>query len=80
MGNARNMVFWVVLFLMVLALFNLFSSPPGNTGGDARSYSDFVAAVDGDRVTNVVIDGGRAALYRRQPQFHNDHSAGCGGD
>jgi cell division protease FtsH len=36
------MVFWVVMFLMVLALFNLFSSPPGATGGDARSFSTFV--------------------------------------
>ncbi len=57
MGNARNMVFWVVLFLMVLALFNLFSSPPGAAGGEPRSYSEFVEAVEGDRVTDVVIDG-----------------------
>ncbi|MBE0413504.1 ATP-dependent zinc metalloprotease FtsH [Yoonia sp.] len=57
MGNARNFVFWIVLFLMVLALFNLFSSPPGTSGADAKSYSEFVAAVDAGRVTNVVIDG-----------------------
>ena len=57
MGNARNMVFWVVLFLMVLALFNLFSSPPGSTNSQARSYSEFVEAVEGGRVTDVVIDG-----------------------
>lgn len=57
MGNARNMVFWVVLFLMVLALFNLFSSPPGAANGEARSYSEFVEAVEGGRVTDVVIDG-----------------------
>ncbi|WP_375254327.1 ATP-dependent zinc metalloprotease FtsH [Yoonia sp.] len=57
MGNARNMVFWVVLFLMVLALFNLFSSPPGAVNSEARSYSEFVEAVEGGRVTDVVIDG-----------------------
>ena len=57
MGNARNMVFWVVLFLMVLALFNLFSSPPGAASSDSRSYSEFVEAVEGGRVTDVVIDG-----------------------
>ena len=57
MGNARNMVFWVVLFLMVLALFNLFSSPPGSANSEARSYSEFVEAVEGGRVTDVVIDG-----------------------
>ncbi|EAQ06142.1 MULTISPECIES: ATP-dependent zinc metalloprotease FtsH [Yoonia] len=53
------MVFWVVMFLMVLALFNLFSSPPGATGGDARSFSTFVEAVQSGRVTDAVIDGER---------------------
>ena len=57
MGNARNMVFWVVLFLMVLALFNLFSSPPGTANSESRSYSEFVDAVEGGRVTDVIIDG-----------------------
>jgi len=57
LGNARNMVFWVVLFLMVLALFNLFSSPPGSAAGESKSYSEFVEAVEGGRVTEVVIDG-----------------------
>ncbi|PJI92787.1 membrane protease FtsH catalytic subunit [Yoonia maricola] len=57
MGNARNMVFWVVLFLMVLALFNLFSSPQGATNSEARSYSEFVEAVELGNVTDVVIDG-----------------------
>ncbi|PUB18547.1 ATP-dependent zinc metalloprotease FtsH [Yoonia sediminilitoris] len=57
MGNARNMVFWVVLFLMVLALFNLFSSQSGSATGDQRSYSEFVQAVDSGQVSRVVIDG-----------------------
>ncbi len=57
LGNARNMVFWVVLFLMVLALFNLFSSPQGTANSQVRSYSDFVVAVDAGSVTDVVIDG-----------------------
>ena len=26
MGNARNFAFWIVLFLLILALFNLFSN------------------------------------------------------
>ncbi|WP_322894918.1 MULTISPECIES: ATP-dependent zinc metalloprotease FtsH [unclassified Yoonia] len=51
------MVFWVVMFLMVLALFNLFSSPQGATGGDSRSYSTFVEAVQAGRVSDAVIDG-----------------------
>ena len=59
MGNARNLVFWVVLFLLVLALFNLFSGGAGNTSSNAKSYSEFVAAVDSDNVANVRLDGER---------------------
>ena len=59
MGNARNLVFWVVLFLLVLALFNLFSGGAGNTASNAKSYSEFVAAVDSDNVANVRLDGER---------------------
>ncbi|MFG5383842.1 MULTISPECIES: ATP-dependent zinc metalloprotease FtsH [unclassified Yoonia] len=69
MGNARNMVFWVVLFLMVLALFNLFSSPPGSTSSDSRSYSEFVAAVEGGEVTEVVIDGERVRYTQGSRTF-----------
>ncbi|MEJ6397184.1 ATP-dependent zinc metalloprotease FtsH [Yoonia sp. 208BN28-4] len=57
MGNTRNIVFWVVLFLLVLALFELFSGGEGATGSNTKSYSEFVEAVDNDAVTQVVLDG-----------------------
>ncbi|GAA6163434.1 ATP-dependent zinc metalloprotease FtsH [Pelagimonas sp. KU-00592-HH] len=57
MGNARNIAFWVVLFLLILALFNLFSG--GNSSLQSREigYSEFVAAVDGGSVNSVTLDG-----------------------
>ncbi|MBV7394293.1 ATP-dependent zinc metalloprotease FtsH [Mameliella sediminis] len=57
MGNARNIAFWVVLFLLILALFNLFSG--GGTTLQSRevSYSDFVRAVETQNVSSVTIDG-----------------------
>jgi len=45
LGNTRNVVFWVVLFLLVLALFNLFSGNTENAMSNAKSYSEFVTAV-----------------------------------
>ena len=57
MGNARNMVFWVVLFLLVLALFNLFSGGTGTAMSNSKSYSEFVAAVDAGSVAQVTLDG-----------------------
>ncbi|SEV89389.1 membrane protease FtsH catalytic subunit [Cognatiyoonia koreensis] len=57
MGNARNIVFWVVLFLLVLALFNLFSGGQNNQLANGETYSEFVQSVDNGDVQNVVIDG-----------------------
>ena len=57
MGNARNVVFWVVLFVLLLALFNLFDSSSATGASNARSYSDFVEAVDNNEVAQVELDG-----------------------
>ena len=59
MGNARNIAFWVVLFLLILALFNLFNGSGNTMQSRTTSYSDFVDAVEAGSVTNVVIDGER---------------------
>ncbi|KQI69218.1 cell division protein FtsH [Loktanella sp. 3ANDIMAR09] len=56
MGNARNIVFWVVLFLLVLTLFNLFSNP-ATSASNTKSYSEFVSAVENDAVASVTLDG-----------------------
>ena len=57
MGNARNIAFWLVLFLLVLALFNLFSGSGGALQSQSVKYSEFVTAVKDDAVTNVTLDG-----------------------
>ncbi|WP_420343367.1 ATP-dependent zinc metalloprotease FtsH [Paenirhodobacter sp.] len=57
MGNARNLAFWAVLFLLILALFNLFGD--GQTSMNSRqvAYSDFINSVDKGEVKSVQIDG-----------------------
>ncbi|THD85020.1 ATP-dependent metallopeptidase FtsH/Yme1/Tma family protein [Aliigemmobacter aestuarii] len=62
MGNARNIAFWVVLFLLVLALFNLFSGGQTTTSSRSLSYSDFIQKVDAGDVTSVTIDGERVIV------------------
>ena len=57
MGNVRNIAFWVVLFLLILALFNLFSGGQSSVSANSRSYSDFVAAVEAGTVAQVTLDG-----------------------
>lgn len=57
MGNARNIAFWVVLFVLILALFNLFSGSGGTMQSNERSFSDFVTSVEAGQVSTVVLDG-----------------------
>ena len=57
MGNARNIAFWVVLFLLVLALFNLFSGSGGTMQSQSVNYSEFIKAVNNDEVSRVTLDG-----------------------
>jgi cell division protease FtsH len=61
-GNARNVAFWVVLFLLVLALFNLFNGSQGTQSSQGVSYSDFIQQVDTDKIAAVSIDGERVTV------------------
>ncbi|MCH2165219.1 MAG: ATP-dependent zinc metalloprotease FtsH [Marinovum sp.] len=57
MGNLRNVAFWVVLFLLILALFNLFSGGGNTLQSREVSYTDFVDLVGDGQVSNVTLDG-----------------------
>ncbi|MEL7099739.1 MAG: ATP-dependent zinc metalloprotease FtsH [Pseudomonadota bacterium] len=69
MGNARNIAFWVVLFLLVLALFNLFGGGGQTMQSREMSYSDFVEAVEAGQVTQVVLDGEEVRFTREGTDF-----------
>ncbi|MEO0781369.1 MAG: ATP-dependent metallopeptidase FtsH/Yme1/Tma family protein, partial [Pseudomonadota bacterium] len=57
MGNARNIAFWLVLFLLILALFNLFSGSGNNLQNERVAYSDFMQSVQDGAVSSVTLDG-----------------------
>ena len=57
MGNARNIAFWVVLFLLILALFNLFGNGQSTMNSRTLNYSDFIQKVEENGVKSVIIDG-----------------------
>ena len=57
MGNARNLAFWAVLFLLILALFNLFGDGQSAVNARSVSYSDFMQRVDSGDVVSVKLDG-----------------------
>ena len=57
MTNMRNIAFWIVLFLLVLALFNLVSGGQPGLSNTTVSYSEFVDRVSDGSVTAATIDG-----------------------
>mgnify|MGYP002623588320 FL=1 len=59
MNNARSIAFWVVLFLLILALFNLVSGGQSSIATNSVSYSEFVERVQSGDVSNATIDGER---------------------
>ena len=59
MGNVRNIAFWVVLFVLILALFNLFSGGQPTLSSRPVAYSDFADRVTKGDVASVTIDGER---------------------
>jgi cell division protease FtsH len=63
-GNARNIAFWVVLFLLILALFNLISGGQTTMSSQTVSYSEFVQSVEAGEVSSVTLDGERALIRR----------------
>ncbi len=59
LGNLRNIAFWLVLFVLVVALFNVFSSGSNLTSSKEVSYSEFLIQVEKGNVSAVRLDGER---------------------
>ena len=62
MGNNRNIAIWFVLFLVIVALFNVFSSGGGAMQSREMSYSEFVKSVESGQVIEATIDGEKVAF------------------
>jgi cell division protease FtsH len=54
-SNFRNLAIWVVIGLLLMALFNLFQNPSTRNRGTEIAYSDFLAGVEAGNVSEVLI-------------------------
>ncbi len=68
MGNARNFAFWIVLFLLMIMLFNMFSTGQNTSSARSVGYSEFITRVNNDEVSRVTIDGERIIFVGRDGQ------------
>jgi cell division protease FtsH len=55
--NFRNFALWAVILLLLVALFNLFQNPTGQSSASEVTYSQFRTDTTNGRVQSVVIAG-----------------------
>jgi cell division protease FtsH len=51
----RNFAFWLIILILLLALFSAFKGPSGGDGRQDISYSEFLAGVNAGNITSVTI-------------------------
>jgi cell division protease FtsH len=56
-ANLRNFALWVIIVLLLLALFTLFQNPGQRTSSQDISFSQLLTEVDQNHVRDVVIQG-----------------------
>jgi len=53
----KNLALWVIIGLLLVALFNLFQNSNSSGSGSSIAYSEFLGAIDEGRVAEVTISG-----------------------
>src|SRR5712675_1760992 len=66
-ANLRNFALWVIIVLLLLALFTLFQNPGQRASSQDISFSQLLTEVDANRVKEVTIQG---------PEIHGTYSNG----
>ena len=60
---SKNIVLWIIIGLLLVALFNLFQGTTTNKTSTQISFSDFIAAADSGNVSEVNIRGNNVTGY-----------------
>jgi cell division protease FtsH len=66
-ANLRNFALWVIIVLLLLALFSLFQNPTQRQVSNDITFSQLLSEVDAGRVRDVIIQG---------PEIHGTFSDG----
>ncbi|MBV1864351.1 MAG: ATP-dependent zinc metalloprotease FtsH [Rhodobacteraceae bacterium] len=71
MGNTRNLAFWVVLFMVLYALFQLFGNSQSGNAPTGVTYSEFVQSVESGTVSKVEMDGEEITVWTKDGQKYS---------
>ena len=76
MGNARNIAFWVVLFMLILALFQDVQRRPDHQLPRARCLiRNSLQRVEAGEVSSVTLDGERVLVQAKDGTRYVHHHA-----
>jgi cell division protease FtsH len=70
-SNFRSLAIWVVIGLLLIALFNLFNNPVQSRRASEVSYSELLAAVEAGSVSDVTISGHKIVWNQRDKSTPN---------
>ena len=60
---SKNIILWIVIGMLLIALFNLFQGSSNNKYTTTVSFSDFMAAMEAGNVSEVNIRGNNVEGY-----------------
>ena len=73
MNNFRNLALWIIIALLLVALFNLFQGPTTRQGRAPINFSEFNQQVLTDQVKSVTMSGNHIdGQFRNGTQFATD--------
>ena len=57
LGNLKSLIFWLVLIVLVVALFNIFTNGQSVNSTKTIPFSNFIERVDSSQINAVLVDG-----------------------
>ncbi|MDG2187701.1 MAG: ATP-dependent zinc metalloprotease FtsH [Hyphomicrobiales bacterium] len=72
MGGFKNIVIWLVIGLLMMALYNVFQTSSENRGINEISYTTLISEVSGGNVRDVLISGDEiTGTFNDGTKFHS---------
>ena len=74
MNFSRNLALWIVVALLVFALFNLFQGSPNRGPENSLAFSEFVSEVNRGDILEVTIQGKKISGHFRDGRSFSTYS------